>query len=331
MQDAFDAIRSLLSKMPAHPVGKAYFSDSRYETFPLGRERFYPLEGDCRYLCGIDGGNQELLGGANASLQFVRAYANVFENDSRIHAEKHEFFALTKSVDGDAFETRLLPVRGGILQQAGVLQLSGTEVQDAEERSKAAQVGALSRRFAEWALCEKMLEKFDDILVLKDGTLQTSVKKEAFYAERVWKKAGSRKFLAALSKTSTLLTTTGWALSDAIQSLSPEGAWAYRWAAESRKSDHPARIGFAKLHPLCQNAFRVEAHHANADIPWKTLSDNAKDPGFLGYPYVLVDADRNAKVTNAECASLKGRLQVRLREAPAFSRHTDAHAWLSKL
>ncbi len=332
MKDAFESIRQLLQVSTDRPLGRAYFSDSRYASENLVSGKAVSPEGRCQYLCAVDGGNQELLGGANASLQFVRAYANVFAGKKRVHSEKHEFFALTQSLDGATFEVHLLPVKGeGLLQTEGTLTFAGSDVQDAEERSKAAQVGALSRRFAEWALCERMLDAYEDVLVLKDGTLQTAVKKEAFYAQRAWKKVGPGKALAALSKTSTLLTTTGWALSDAVLRVARAGPFAYRWVAESSHPDHPAHIAYAKLHPLCPQAFRVEAHNNSLELPWQTLCENSADPGFLGYPYVLVDADRNAKVPNEEASSLKGLLEARLKDAPNFARHTSSHAWLSKL
>ncbi len=251
MLDALDQVAPKLRQHQQRPLGQPFFSDPRYDIFPLDERRFQPLEGHVKLLCAVDGGNQELVGGASVSLQLVRAYANVFEygknadeanvtQGKRVHQEKHEFLCLTQAIDGSRFESTLLTLSGGLLQDAGVFEIDGRDVQDAEERSKAAQVGALTRRFAEWALCEKILGQFDDICVIKDGTLQTSVAKEAFYAKRAQEKAGKGKILAALSKTSTLLTTTGWSLSDALQMLGPkDSGWAYEWVAQSRHPDHP--------------------------------------------------------------------------------------------
>ncbi|MBI5226638.1 hypothetical protein HY994_05405 [Candidatus Micrarchaeota archaeon] len=361
MLDALDQVAPKLRQHQQRPLGQPFFSDPRYEALPLDERRFKPLDGNVRLLSAVDGGNQELVGGASVSLQLVRAYANVFEYGKkelevksadaekykpvqavgkRVHQEKHEFLCLTQAIDGSQFESTLLPLSGGLLQDAGVFEIDGRDVADSEERSKAAQVGALTRRFAEWALCEKILGQFDDICVLKDGTLQTSVAKEAFYAKRAQEKAGKGKTLAALSKTSTLLTSTGWSLSDALQRMAPKDAgWAYEWIAQSKHPDHPAAIGYAKLHRFAQQPFRVEmfknaAQNSGNDsgLPWATLAQNASDPAFLGYPYVLVDADRNAKVSNAEATSWKGLVSAKLgQKVHELSRHTDAHAWLSKL
>lgn len=325
------------------PVGQPFFSDPRYEPFAFAQERFIPLEGECRFLAAVDGGNQELIGGASLSLQLVRAYANVFESPrkgdaqslpKRVHQEKHEFLCLTQAVDGTQFESTLLPLEGGLLQEEGVLKMAASDVPDSDERTKAAQIGALTRRFAEWALAGRMLGQFDDIAVVKDGTLQTSVRRESFYAKRAQEQVKTGKYLAALSKTSTLLTTTGWAMTDAVEKKAPKNRpqWAYAWLCQSRHPDHPARIGCAKLHAAARQAFRVEGFLGHEGLPWATLAKQACDPAFLGYPYALVDADRNAKVSNKEAASVKGLVQAKLGgRLNDLSRHTDAHAWLSKL
>ncbi|MBI2445714.1 hypothetical protein HYV43_04970 [Candidatus Micrarchaeota archaeon] len=334
MLDALDQVGRQMQERRAKPLGQPFFSDPRYEAVAFDRSRFVPLEGNVRYLAAVDGGNQELIGGASVSLQLVRAYANVFGGKKRAHQEKHEFLCLTQAVDGERFESRIIPLKGGLLQEEGVLEMSASEVPDSDERTKAAQIGSLTRRFAEWALCERILEKFDDILVLKDGTLQTSVRREAFYARRAQERVRSGKFLASLSKTCTLLTSTGWSVTDAVEHMAPQsrGEWAYQWLAESKHPDHPARIGCAKLHKAARQSFRLESFLGHESLPLESLAENACDPAFLGYPYALVDADRNAKVTNAECGSFKGLAAAKLgRKLDEAARHTDAHAWLSKL
>jgi len=334
MLESLDQVGRQLRQQQEKPLGQPFFSDPRYEPRPLAPERFIPLDGDCRFLAAVDGGNQELVGGASLSLQLVRAYANVFEGRKRVHQEKHEFLCLTQAVDGTQFEITILPLQGGLLQEEGVLKMAASEVPDSEERTKAAQIGALTRRFAEWALAGKILGQFDDVVVIKDGTLQTSVKRESFYAKRAQEQVKAGQFLAALSKTSTLLTTTGWSVTDAVEKMAPQTMpqWAYAWLAKSTHPDHPARIGCAKLHKAARQVFRVEAFSGHETLPWAALARQASDPAFLGYPYALVDADRNAKVTNNEAASVKGLVQAKLGgRLDALSRHTDAHAWLSKL
>jgi len=334
MLDALDQVGRQMQAQYGRPPGKPFFSDSRYDALDFDASRFLPLEGQTRFLASVDGGSQELIGGASVSLQLVRAYANVFEGKKRVHQEKHEFLCLTQAVDGTRFESRILDLTGGLLQDEGVLTLEAAEVPDSDERTKAAQIGALSRRFAEWALCGRILENFDDILVLKDGTLQTSVAREGFYAKRAQAAVKGGKYLTALAKTCTLLTNTGWSVTDAVERMQPEGGdgWAYQWLAESRHPDHPARIGCVKLHAAAARCFRLEAFSGHDSLPLASLAENACDPAFLGYPYALVDADRNAKVTNAEAQSFKGLAAAKLgKKLEDASRHTDAHAWLSKL
>ncbi len=343
MLKAIDEIRRHMTPSAASGIGEPYLSDPRYKAIPFSDGNFRQLEGEARHIASVDGGNAELIGGASVSIQLVRAYANVFEKNKCILREKHEFLCLTQAVDGATFEARLLPLRGGLLQEEGIFRINASEIVEAEERTKASQVGALTRRFAEWALCEKIIGGYDDIVVVKDGTLQTSVAKEAFYAKRAFEKTGKTKALAALSKTSTLLTTTGRSATDAVQSIAPgklpneaanpaaKHGWAYCWLFESSQPDHPANIGVAKLHPKSRRVFRAEVYKENT-VPWKTLAENSRDPSFLGYPYALIDADRNARVTEKEASSLKGLVLAKLgSKAESISGQADAHEWLSKL
>ncbi|MBI5036646.1 hypothetical protein HZC09_04855 [Candidatus Micrarchaeota archaeon] len=401
MLEKIEEVAGQLRTQRDKPIGRPFFSDPRYKTFDLTESNFIQLEGECPLLSAVDGGNAELLGGASASLQFVRVYANVFRKNKREHLEKHEFLALTRALDGSSFETRILPLQGNLLQEEGTFKVSGSELPESDERTKASQVGALTRRFAEWALCEKMLSENEGVFLVKDGSLQTSVARESFYAKRAYEKTKT-SVLCGMSKTSTLLTTTGWSLNDAINFIDskrtdatmpystqaettptgpnstptkitpdntnakttattpyynltkttpimPDGTqakpnqtalehagtakrgWAYCWAAESSHPDHPANIGAVKLHPAGRT-FRFEAFKENADaVPWRTLAENGKDPSFLGYPYALIDADRNARVTQNEALSLKSLLAAALPETAKLSEQTDAHLWLSKL
>jgi hypothetical protein len=81
----------------------------------------------------------------------------------------------------------------------------------------------VARAFAEWQfskhIIELELEKGD--IIVRDGTLQTIVTNESKYADKVYESAIKKGvYFTAVSKTSTLFTTTGQPLFPSIKILS---------------------------------------------------------------------------------------------------------------
>ncbi len=62
---------------------------------------------------------------------------------------------------------------------------------------------------------------------------------------------------------------------------------------------------------------------------FSALAENSQDPVFLGYPYGLVDADKNARVSNAE----KGFLRTVFSSKIDLEKYNqlDAHDVLDKI
>jgi hypothetical protein len=210
-----------------------------------------------------------------------------------------------------------------------------------------------ARGFAEWKLAGLMIEhelgKGDAII--RDGTLQTTVTNERKYSNEVMKNATKKGVvLLGLSKTSTLFTSTGYPLLAVIAELAERSsfekdAWYYYPIVNIDQPDHRAEMYAVKLQPSSEYVFRLEFLKEQAKA-MKTeeiekylcaLSDNAKDPSLLGYPYGLIDADRFARVSGSEklghnlqflaCASSSGVLK-RLRKCLKTS---DANVLLNKL
>lgn len=314
--DSVDAVKNVFSTLKQAGMGEPLFGDSRYKPVAFNKDNFHAIEGTSdKTLCFVDGGNQEIISAPNFSVQFVRVYANFFKGKKRVLKPLRSEFLSACFTEGSEkkilFNATIIPVSGlDLLPEKGLLFDSQDDaLKEGVGRARISVVGGLARRFAEWAVAEKavgMLSEGD--VVIRDGTLQTSVEREAFHAKRVFETALRKNvFLAALAKTSTLFTTTGLPVTSAVNKLSPSGKWFYWPLVENSHPDHPAELFVVKLHEKARHAFRFEwfkRQKIDANV-FTALLENASDPTFLGYPYGLIEADRMARVSNKEILALK--------------------------
>ena len=315
--NSVDQVRQVFSSVKNTDLGQPLFGDSRYKAVAFSKENFREISeaSTDKALCFVDGGNQEIISAPNFSVQFVRCYANFFKGKKRVREPlKTEFLSLANAEGREGkifFNATIIPVSGlDLLPKEGVLFDSQDDaLKEGVGRARISVVGGLSRRFAEWALAEKAMDFLAaGDAVVRDGTLQTSVAREAFYAKKAFLRANEKSvFLTGLAKTSTLFTTTGIPLTSAVNKISPRGKWAYHPVVENNHPDHPADLYVVKFHEKSSHAFRFEWFKGQEkdEGVFSALAENASDPTFLGYPYGLIEADQMARVTNKETLGLK--------------------------
>lgn len=100
-----DVVRKLIQDLDTHvhedKLGDPFLSSHNYKAYPLSVEYFHPIEAveSGRKLAFIDGGNRELVGAGNFSVQLNRACFNIFAGKKRIQPkslpQKVEFFSVT--------------------------------------------------------------------------------------------------------------------------------------------------------------------------------------------------------------------------------------------
>ena len=148
----------------------------------------------------------------------------------------------------------------------------------------------------------------EDVLV-RDGSLQTTVTKESKYANEAYETALQKKvYFTALSKTSVLFTETGQPLFSAIHTLSENSfmkdhPWYYYPIVTITQPDHQAEMLAVKLHSKSEYVFRFEIlkdqvnknNFGDAGMIVSSLAANSEDIEFPGYPFGLIDADRFAR------------------------------------
>jgi hypothetical protein len=306
-------------------LGCPHLSSHNYRVHPFRSDYFRMIQSadsDSR-MAFVDGGNAEIAGAPNFSIQLNRVYFNIFQGQKRIQpsrlSQRVQFISLTFASfrDGEVFfDTRIIPMNDaekGLLPEDDDLSFSSMDRRLClgGARADIGRVASIARRYAEWRLATRVAEKelhSGDVVVM-DGTLRTAFGSEAKYGAKAYEtaKAGDVIF-SGLSKSSKLLTTTGLSLLAAVDRLAHEsgylGRWRYYPVADSLSPEHEAAIFIVRLHEQARYVFRYEVQAEQAkrlgderlDTVMSQLSRNSCDPSFAGYPYGLIDAHINARV-----------------------------------
>lgn len=323
----------------------ALFSDQRYAAIPFSTKYFKPLTSQGKgKLAFIDGGNLEIFHSPDNGVSLIRIYWSVFEHNKRIALPKQrlEFYvhAYTKKAENgivytadiypaDEADRKLLPMSATLtfgLNEA-TLSTGGFQV----DISK---IGETARRFAEWSIAAQLVDRLGagDVIV-HDGTLQSSVKNESQYMQALYDKASAKGVaVVGFAKTTTLLTDAGLSLPAFVSAMARQTqlkTWAYHPIVVISHPDHQAEMFLVKLHENSRHVFRLEIYNdqiAMAENTIALLAENSKDLAFPGYPYGLIDADKNAGI------SLKEKQYHSLRISSLLSGRTKAqlsHSMLS--
>ena len=347
-------------------LGQPFLSNHNYRVYPFNSDYFKSVipSQSKRKLAFIDGGNRELVGAPNFSIQLNRVYFNIFQGKERvlnIHIpQRIDFFSATFALlenDEIFFNTSIFPVLDSFTEQLpdpDDLSFSSTDrrVMIGPSRADISRVATIARRFAEWEYARQVVEKeldWGDVIVM-DGTLRTAFENESKYASLAYE-AAKRKGVVytGLSKTSRLFTSTGLSLLGAVRKMAADSGvkptWFYYPIAESLSPEHQGAIFIVNLHEQSERAFRYEIHAEQAKMLsdeeineiFCQLSANSCDVSFPGYPYGLIDADDNARVRLGESQMYRIMLMSEMSKLgswPKFSRHiqsTDAHEVLNML
>jgi|FLOH01.1.fsa_nt_gi hypothetical protein len=285
MDEVIDQIKYLLNKE---------ISGDEYPLFPekgliLSAKNYHEINSKTnKSICFIDGGNAEIIGSNNYSLQKIRVAGVIYENNKRIKIEKKDYYVLITM--GDEILVKTFPEEINF-----EMKRDDEFLKEGRSIGKISKIGNLVRRMAEIQLAKKMNS---DIIVL-DGSLEEKSEKE-----KLKELFNSKKTIIGLSKTNSIVTNKGRSLSVA---LDKEGSWYYTPILEKEYL-----ICFAKLHPKSKYVFKIDLINGDFNTVCYNLSENSKDPVFIGYPYGLIDVDREARISNKEIEFLKTQFMIKL-------------------
>lgn len=313
----------------------------RGESVQVDRKREIPLRADAftpihvaspdqatRRLAFIDGGNAEIIGGVNVSLQGLRAAAIVYAQKKQLASSRQECLCLTTTVprkNGLYFVTDLDPR----FVRMPDFSIDDRSIAKGDQRPSVSLIPQIARRFLELMIARKAVAQLEagDAVVL-DGLISPRVNGEDLLVEELLTQAKQRGVVVlGLAKTSRLMTEEGAGAMDALRSIAPPGCW--RYSADSSSS---IRTHFVKLHERAKHLFRLEVPsfcEGELDAVLSELRQISTDPIFLGYPYGLIAVDRLARISDREkeylAMALRSKAGASFKEIEGGLRALDAH------
>ncbi len=295
----FDSIIEHLNKMTGDH-GKCILIGSSHAA-KLDRKNFYGIADKPagKKIAFIDGGNAELMDAANFSLQMIRIYYTIYQNNKRIKSNKQEFYVLVAAKNKDGKIIYQIETFNTTMKIEHEFDSLDNTLTGGGHRAEPSKIAEAIRKFAELKVAAEMTHELGEgDAIVRDGDLDCCITHEKEYLDMLKEKASKKGIMVCgMSKTTRIITDTGSSVVAALSAMAPEGEWVY-----------PAlpNISFAKLHKGANHIFRLDVFdYAHLEKILPLLKENSRDPCFLGYPYGLIEADRFARITNKEKEEMK--------------------------
>ena len=318
------------------------FSGEGYRAHKIDIKNFHGITPSLsnKKIAFVDGGNAEIIGSANFSLNLIRVCYVIYENNKKILTKKLEFFSFTRAINKNNeiyYDAVLIgQENSNFLEETSFSSFDPT-LMTGINRAEISSAANAIRRFMELHLAKIISENnFCDIIVL-DGNLQSTLTNENKYLNELYESCTKNNIiLSALSKTNSLFTDNGNILSAVLSGISKLPVWFYHPIAEINNHNHKAEMFFAKFNNHSRHIFRFEIFNIQkimAEEVINNLASNCVDPIFFGYPYGLIEADRIARVSNQEKEMLKTTILVKLRNKNVYKylNASNAHEILDKI
>ena len=324
------------------------FSGEGYKACKIDINNFHQItkSNSGKKIAFVDGGNAEIIGSSNFSLNLIRVSCVIYQYNKKIKLEKLEFFAFINTANNNDeiyYKVSFYGAKNSNFSDKNFLNEMSFNSFDHTlmlgiNRAEISSVANAIRRFAELRMAKIASERGDfcNIIVL-DGNLQSTLTNENKYLNGLHESCSRNNvILTALSKTTSLFTDNGNLLSVVLDNISNFPSWYYYPIAEINSLNHKAEMFFVKFHEKSKHIFRFEIFNEQkekAEETINTLANYCVDPIFIGYPYGLVEADRIARASNNEKGSLKTMLLVKLRNKniEKYLSSVNAHEILDKI
>ena len=322
-----EAAKEIISKLDAHMTerdpGTPFFADPGIIPFPISKEAFQKIGNvpSTRRIAFVDGGNLEILGAPNFSVQFNRVFACLWKNNQRqpLNLPLVEFFSAIYSTlinGGISYETIIVPSKpehSQLLPDALDLSFSSTDrsVMVGTQMADTSRIASIARNFAEWKFAALVCEQLErDDVVVMDGSLQTQFTNEWKYFSQVEDVSRTRGvMLTSLAKTSRLFTTTGLSLLGAVNQFADQEKIKGEWYIPVFESPKHHMYGIVvKLKEISDWVFRLDfqrdqfrkLQREELNEILSVLCSNASDPVFPGYPFGSIVSDQYSRISENE-------------------------------
>jgi len=318
------------------------FSGEGYRAYKIDVKNFHEIKklNSGKKIAFIDGGNAEIIGSANFSLNLIRVCYVIYQNNKKINAKKFDIFAFIKAVN----ENNEICYKASFFSAGNSINIAEMSFSSFDHtlmnginRAEISSAANAIRRFVEIKMAKSVSDSKSADVIILDGSLQSTMTNENKYLDDLYKScAENNVILSAISKTNSLFTDNGNLLSALLMSISKLPVWFYHPIAEINSHNHKAEMFFAKFNAKSKHVFRLEIFNVQKMMAEEVINEvasNCCDPIFVGYPYGLVEADRIARVSNQEREYLKTVFLVKLRNKniEKYLNATNAHEILDRI
>ena len=305
----------------------------------------------------IDGGSSEIIGASTFSLQQLRVAVIEYVDIHRIGIKRKDFFCLAKIEDLDKIKIKFEALNATIENKSSVEQeliITTGDVSTKREDNRIYGVETYARKAIESArrLLElkaviselKSQSKHAFSLVVLDGALDYTNEEEKKVIKNIRSLAMEKNILVlGISKTSTAYCDNGipigMFLSKEAESRNIVVPWIY-FGIET-DSEINTSVGFIKLSETSQNfVFRIDYFSGQKELLKNKeivdiLRKQSTDAVFRGYPYGLIEADEEARITNGEIEEAYAQLMIvsgdKWDELQKASSSVNAHSILDSI
>lgn len=309
-------IRDIIDSIPvpslSDAAGDMILLEDCYRPIPLSKNNFHRIvpAQTSRNAAFVDGGNAEIISGADFSLHLIRTavvYAHIKKTDIS------EFFCLIKidrnhNYTAEIFPESRFPFKLSFEPRHPSLRVGKKPF----ELSKAA---AIVRRLAELHAAVRAISNLSrDDFILLDGTLQSDFPNENEFIKKLVESASQSNItVTSLAKTTKLVTERGFSAVQSLSLLAPHNTWFYHPAAEPLSENQP-ELFFVRLNRSSSFIFRFETFSSpeEAEKIITVIAKNSNDVMFPGYPDGLITADRFARISERERSYYSGLFRANL-------------------
>lgn len=249
----------------------------------------------------IDGGNSELLSTPSFCLSLIKISAERYKLLEHEETLSSSFYVIV-ICNGEEFIASTIAIEDNL----GInIEKTKFPIVHKGRQQSAGDITNIVRRYLELNTLKKLAldnSKQGQIIIL-DGHLES----DSAIEERLLKEISeiadkNNSLIASLAKKTTMLMKNGDSIISRLLMNAPKGEWYYPLQA----SKNLVKTTFMKLQDKSEFVFKFQTRTANENIDFQrianTLAKHSTDAVFPGYPYGLIKADHNARVSNQETA-----------------------------
>jgi len=329
MQHIVEHLQKYTHSKKQSGIFAAAIDRNAYHPRPFSEHQFQTLQEHEGMLAFIDGSNVELITTPALCVGMIRVAYAAFDGKKRIAGNMREHFVIIEAHGASKYHALLFPKIGS--HDQFVIDAEDPDLREGKSRVVLSKGITLARDLAEIHLIVELGKVYPEWTYVRDGDLQAKHPLIQEVLERVYAEKIS---VAALAKTSDLLTDQGESLLDSVHERAPSGAWMYAPVNDTAPENHQAVIAVVKLQAASKYVFRFETAKTNS-IPQEKiagmLSVHARDWSFPGYPYGLILVHQRALISRRDAEYMRLKLFAHLPQLQNQARAKDAHDVLDLL